>query len=125
MNALDPLALLVGAFFLPRSLIWSTLKKILYSLSVPLETMAVKYLRPLVKTRLQLRAWGSLLEFLLMTSAIALSAGIGFGAALRFGQSTPLPVTGTDSPQESEQTFPPLPDWPTVQPKLNESPGDR
>ena len=93
--------------------------------SVPLETMAAKYLRPLVKTRLQLRAWGSLLEFLLMTSAIALSAGIGFGAALRFGQSTPLPVTGTDSSQESEQTFPPLPDWPTVQPTPNESPGDR
>ncbi len=78
--------------------------------------MAAKYLRPFVKTRLQLRAWGSLLEFLLMTSAIALSAGIGFGAALRFGQSTPMPLVGQESSLESEQTFPPLPDWPTIQP---------
>lgn len=45
-----------------------------------------------------------------MTSAIALSAGMGFGAAIRFGQPEPVNAKGESIP--AEQSFPPLPDWP-------------
>jgi hypothetical protein len=52
---------------------------------------------------------GFLLEFLLMTSAIALSAGVGFGAAIRFSDAGPLGQKAI----QSEQSFPPRQDWPT------------
>ncbi len=51
---------------------------------------------------------GFLLEFLLMTSAIALSAGVGFGAAIRFSDAGPLGQKAI----QSEQSFPPKQDWP-------------
>ncbi len=52
------------------------------------------------------RSLGFLLEFLLMTSAIALSAGVGFGAAIRYSQPNPTKLI------QSEQSFPPRQDWP-------------
>ncbi|MEB3312315.1 MAG: hypothetical protein VKJ02_18975 [Snowella sp.] len=54
----------------------------------------------------QKRSLGFLLEFLLMTSAIALSAGIGFGAAIRYSQPDQTKLI------RSEQSFPPRQDWP-------------
>ncbi|MGL5034478.1 MAG: hypothetical protein ACRC6M_11830 [Microcystaceae cyanobacterium] len=60
----------------------------------------------------KLKSLGSLLEFLLMTSAIALAAGIGFGAAIRFGQPEALP--GQTTTIQKEQSFPPRENWPST-----------
>lgn len=54
-------------------------------------------------------SFGFLLQFLLMTSAIALSAGVGFGAAIRFSDVGPL---GNNKASLSPQAFPPRQDWP-------------
>jgi hypothetical protein len=55
---------------------------------------------------------GFLLQFLLMTSAIALSAGVGFGAAIRFSDVETL---GNPKASLSPQSFPPRQDWPISQ----------
>jgi hypothetical protein len=57
-------------------------------------------------------SFGFLLQFLLMTSAIALSAGVGFGAAIRFSDVRPL---GNNKASLSPQAFPPRQDWPISQ----------
>lgn len=54
----------------------------------------------------QKHSLGFLLKFLLMTSAIALSAGVGFGAAIRYSQPNSTQLI------QSEQSFPPRQDWP-------------
>jgi hypothetical protein len=51
---------------------------------------------------------GFLLEFLLITSAIASSAGIGFGVAVRLNR----PEQPGSTILHSEQSFPPRQDWP-------------
>jgi hypothetical protein len=61
---------------------------------------------PIVKRRV--RRLGFLGEFLLITSAIALSAGVGFGAALRLNR----PEQPGSTIFHSEQSFPPRQDWP-------------
>jgi len=60
----------------------------------------------------KLKSLVPLLEFLLMTSAIALSAGIGFGAAIRFGQPEAIP--GQTTTIQKEQSFPPRENWPAT-----------
>lgn len=55
------------------------------------------------------RHLGFLLEFLLITSAIATSAGIGFGAAIRLNR----PEEPGSTILHSEQSFPPRQDWPS------------
>jgi hypothetical protein len=57
-------------------------------------------------------SFGFLLQFLLMTSAIALSGGMGFGAAIRFSDVGPL---GNNKASLSPQAFPPRQDWPISQ----------
>jgi len=52
---------------------------------------------------------GFLFQFLLMTSAIALSAGVGFGAAIRFSD---VGLLGKNEVIVSPQSFPPRQDWP-------------
>lgn len=54
------------------------------------------------------RPWLFILEFLLITSATATAAGLGFGAALRVNQ--PAKPGGTIF--HSDQSFPPRQDWP-------------
>ena len=54
-------------------------------------------------------SFGFLLQFLIMTSAIALSAGVGFGAAIRFSDVGTL---GNNKASLSPQSFPPRQDWP-------------
>jgi hypothetical protein len=54
------------------------------------------------------RRLGFLLEFLFLTSAIATSAGIGFGAAIRLNR----PEEPGSTILHSEQSFPPRQDWP-------------
>jgi hypothetical protein len=54
------------------------------------------------------RSLGFLLEFLLITSAIAICAGMGFGAAVRFNR----PQAAGSTLLHSEQSFPPRQDWP-------------
>ncbi|ACK64297.1 hypothetical protein PCC8801_0193 [Rippkaea orientalis PCC 8801] len=53
-------------------------------------------------------SWGSLWQFLLITSAVATSAGLGFGAALSLNR--PAEAGGTIL--HSDQSFPPRQDWP-------------
>ncbi|MEY2984021.1 MAG: hypothetical protein RLZZ568_638 [Cyanobacteriota bacterium] len=64
-------------------------------------------------------AWNSLLKSLFVTSAIMVSAGLGFGLALR-SPSPPLSSSSSDPPPQpqtggglfqQEQTFPPRPGW--------------
>ncbi|NEP08998.1 MAG: serine/threonine protein kinase [Symploca sp. SIO2C1] len=54
------------------------------------------------------------LKALLMTGAIAASAGIGFGFALRFNS----PNTPGSTILHTEQSFPPRSDWPVSEPSL-------
>ena len=54
------------------------------------------------------RPWLFLLEFLLITKAIAIAAGVGFGAALRLNR----PQESGSTILHSEQSFPPRQDWP-------------
>lgn len=54
------------------------------------------------------RRFGFLVQFLVITSAIAASAGVGFGVAIRFNHS-PQPGSTLLNP---EQSFPPRQDWP-------------
>lgn len=54
------------------------------------------------------RPWLFILEFLLITNAIAISAGIGFGAALRLNR----PEEPGSTILHSEQSFPPRQEWP-------------
>ena len=56
-------------------------------------------------------SFGFLLQFLLMTSAIALSGGMGFGCAIRFSDVGTLGNKASLSPQ----SFPPRQDWPISQ----------
>ncbi|MGK7876901.1 MAG: hypothetical protein AB4426_27505 [Xenococcaceae cyanobacterium] len=73
--------------------------------------MSVLQSRKLVKTRTVRRRTprlGALFEFLLMTSAIAASAGVGFGCALRFNR----PEQPGSTILHSEQSFPARQDWP-------------
>ncbi|WP_013322027.1 hypothetical protein [Gloeothece verrucosa] len=53
------------------------------------------------------RIW-FLLEFLVLTSAVATSAGVGFGVALRLNR----PIEAGSTILHSEQSFPPRQDWP-------------
>ena len=52
--------------------------------------------------------WLFILEFLLITNAIAIAAGVGFGAALRLNR----PQESGATILHSEQSFPPRQDWP-------------
>ncbi|MDJ0600217.1 MAG: hypothetical protein QNJ37_15425 [Crocosphaera sp.] len=54
------------------------------------------------------RPWLFILEFLLITNAIAIAAGVGFGAALRLNK----PEEPGATILHSEQSFPPRQDWP-------------
>ncbi|MEL4898171.1 hypothetical protein [Crocosphaera sp. Alani8] len=54
------------------------------------------------------RPWLFILEFMLITNAIATSAGVGFGMALRLGK----PQASGSSVLHSKQSFPPRQDWP-------------
>ena len=54
------------------------------------------------------RPWVFILEFLLITNAIAIAAGVGFGAALRLNR----PQESGSTILHSEQSFPPRQDWP-------------
>ena len=54
------------------------------------------------------RPWLFILEFLLITNAIAISAGLGFGTALRLNR----PEEPGSTILHSEQSFPPRQDWP-------------
>ena len=54
------------------------------------------------------RPWLLILEFLLITNAIAIAAGVGFGAALRLNR----PQESGSTILHSEQSFPPRQDWP-------------
>ena len=54
------------------------------------------------------------LKALLMTGAIAASAGVGFGFALRFNS----PDTAGSTILHTEQSFPPRTDWPVSEPSL-------
>jgi hypothetical protein len=65
----------------------------------------------LSKSRRQPRPWGLILEILLITSAIASAAGIGFGAALRLNR----PAEPGATVLHSDQSFPPRQDWPIGQ----------
>ena len=59
--------------------------------------------------------WGLLWEFLLITSALGTSAGLGFGAAITLNR----PIEPGGTVLHSEQSFPPRQDWPigqTVEP---------
>jgi len=76
--------------------------------------------KPNARSQSKFRSLRSLLEFLFMTSAIALSAGIGFGAAIRFGQPQPVNAKGESIP--AEQSFPPRPDWPGSNPEKPSAP---
>lgn len=58
--------------------------------------------------RRRVRRLGFLLEFLFLTSAIATSAGAGFGVALRLNR----PEQPGSTILHSEQSFPPRQDWP-------------
>ena len=49
-----------------------------------------------------------------MTGAIAASAGVGFGFALRFNS----PDTAGSTILHTEQSFPPRTDWPVSEPSL-------
>ncbi len=55
--------------------------------------------------------WGLLGEFLLLTSALGASAGLGFGAAITLNR----PVEPGGTILHSEQSFPPRQDWPIGQ----------
>ena len=59
----------------------------------------------------QARSVGSFRQFLLMSSAIAISAGVGFGAAIRCH----LPEQPGSTILHQEQSFPPRQDWPVSQ----------
>lgn len=61
-----------------------------------------------VSVRRRVRRLGFLLEFLLITSALATSAGAGFGVALRLNR----PEQPGSTILHSEQSFPPRQDWP-------------
>lgn len=52
--------------------------------------------------------WGLFWEFLLLTSALGTSAGLGFGAAITLNR----PVEPGGTILHSEQSFPPRQDWP-------------
>ncbi len=54
------------------------------------------------------RPWLFILEFLLITNAVAIAAGVGFGAALRLNR----PQESGATILHSEQSFPPRQDWP-------------
>ncbi|HAC63220.1 MAG TPA: hypothetical protein DCF68_06675 [Cyanothece sp. UBA12306] len=56
----------------------------------------------------QTRRQGFLREFLLVTSAMATAAGLGFGAALSLNR----PVEPGGTILHSDQSFPPRQDWP-------------
>ncbi len=56
----------------------------------------------------QRQSVGWFLEVILITSAIAASAGVGFGAALRFNR----PAESGSTLLHSDQSFPPRQDWP-------------
>ncbi len=58
--------------------------------------------------RHQPRSLGFWRECLLLTSAIAIAAGIGFGAAIRFHR----PAQAGSTFLHSEQSFPSRQDWP-------------
>ncbi|MEM8781164.1 MAG: hypothetical protein AAGF26_20395 [Cyanobacteria bacterium P01_G01_bin.49] len=62
----------------------------------------------LAKSPIQSRPWLFILEFLLITSAVSTSAGLGFGVALRFNR----PVEPGGTALHSDQSFPPRQDWP-------------
>ena len=62
-------------------------------------------------------SFGFLAQFLFMTSAIALSAGVGFGAAIRFSDAGLLGKKVI----QSEQSFPPRQDWPISNNSPNET----